>query len=65
MSPEKQKQLDDFEGDEVLASEYSVQRTCNKSDSGYHCNHYDEGGSFGFECCICEETNPEFAAKKP
>jgi hypothetical protein len=33
----KDDQLADFLGDEAIAAEYSVYKTCTKSDSGYHC----------------------------
>lgn len=45
--------LDDFDGDEQIAAEYSDVKTCKKSDSGYHCSCYDNDG----ECCLCGETN--------
>ena len=72
MSPEKLKQLEEFEGDEELAAEYSVHKTCKMSDGGYHCSCYDvkptvtdTGYKYGGICDICEEENPEFAAKRP
>lgn len=43
--------LDDFDGDEQYAAEYSDVKTCKVSDSGYHCSCYDKR-EFG-ECCLC------------
>ena len=43
--------LDDFEGDERVAAEYSDVKGCPKSDSGYHCSCY----GYTVECCLCDE----------
>jgi len=47
----KESQLADFMGDEELSAEYSVHKTCPKSDMGYHCSCYDRSK----ECCLCEQ----------
>lgn len=47
--------LEDFGGDEAVAAEYSDVKECPLSDVGYHCSCYDRGGTFGHECCICEQ----------
>jgi len=49
--------LEDFGGNEELAAEYSDQKTCPLSDSGYHCSCYGDS-RFNKECCICEQKAP-------
>lgn len=44
--------LEDFNNDISVAAEYSDEKTCDKSDVGYHCSCYDYGQS----CCICGKT---------
>lgn len=44
------KKLEDFDGDEQLAAEYSDTDGCPISDSGYHCSCYDKFNN----CCLCE-----------
>lgn len=47
--------LEDFDGLEEVAAEYSDVKTCPMSDVGYHCSCYDRGE----ECHICEQKPPE------
>lgn len=48
------QKLKDFGGNELLANEYSDEKGCASSDSGYHCSHYEEERK-EFMCCICGE----------
>jgi hypothetical protein len=48
-------QLQDFHNDQQIAAEYSVFHSCLKSDSGYHCSHYNENKP----CHLCEKEMSE------
>jgi len=48
-----EEKLKDFSGDEELAAEYSDNKSCTKSDTGYHCSCYDKG----IDCDLCGEVN--------
>lgn len=43
--------LKDFDGDVWAANEYADNKTCKKSDVGYHCSCFN----YGEECCLCGE----------
>ena len=43
--------LDDFGGEKEIANEYADNKTCKKSDVGYHCSCLN----YGEECCLCGE----------
>ena len=47
--------LEYFNFDEDVAAEYSDEKTCTKSDSGYHCRCYD----YGTECHFCFKEKDE------
>jgi len=51
--------LEDFGGNEQLADEYSDEKTCSLSDSGYHCSCYGDD-RFKRECCLCEQRKENF-----
>jgi hypothetical protein len=45
---------EEYFGDDEIRFEYSTERTCPLSDSGFHCSCYDDGTP----CHICEGVPP-------